>query len=367
MKKMIHFEFKKLVEQKFILILLALLFINVLHITLINRSEVNSPLHRGKNKILDKVEGPFSQEKVNFIQTELNKNKALVEQGDYDTNETDPSTYTGYVFGDMNAFMEIYNDMIRVYNYSDVVNEKLLIQNENLARGHQNHLSTFLEKIWSGRDIHEYYDTSGIQKYLDYSNSTLFSFAFIIFISSHYLYYDQHYEMEHLIHATKHGKNTLKYTRYTVLSIATVVVVLSLVLSDLIGFVSIFRLNGLLNPIYSVQGFQLSSLNISILLFMFLKVLVQIIFGLLLALFMMYLSKIIRSNYVTTVLSFIFAMYMWLKLFSLFNATSLIHQAKQFSIFKLGSYYIQNVWLMFLGPVFIYIFLSFVFLSRREL
>lgn len=133
MKKMMFFEIKKLYDKKLLVVFVVLLFFNMVHI-ISESSEVRSDSYRGKRLIINEVEGKITQDKVDFLLDGYNKNSALVAAGEYDTEERDPNTYTGYVFGDMNMFNEIYTDLKRVYEYSNDMETRIKILDENIER-----------------------------------------------------------------------------------------------------------------------------------------------------------------------------------------------------------------------------------------
>ena len=167
MKKMIRFEIKKAFDKKILFSVIVLLVINVGYIVLSNYNEEMKDFYYGKTQIVNKVNGKITQEKVNFLLDGLEKNKNLVENGDFDTEKKDKNTYTGYVYGDMNAFEEIYTDLKRVYDYSSGIDEKIAIINENIQRSNNTiKYSLFLKERLEGRNISSYYDTEGIESYL---------------------------------------------------------------------------------------------------------------------------------------------------------------------------------------------------------
>ena len=93
MKKMIRFEIKKAFDKKILFSVIVLLVINVCYIVLSNYNEEMKDFYYGKTQIVNKVNGKITQEKVNFLLDGLEKNKNLVENGDFDTEKKDKNTY----------------------------------------------------------------------------------------------------------------------------------------------------------------------------------------------------------------------------------------------------------------------------------
>lgn len=365
MKKMIRFEIKKLIDRKVLIVFLVLFIFNAIHIISLHINDVSSQFYQGKRKIVETVEGSITQEKVNFLFDGLKKNTQLVDAGEYDSENGDENTYTGYIFGDMNAFEEVYTDLKRVYEYSYNIDTKLSIIDENIERGHQSHsYSSFLKNQLDGRTISSYYDTQGIQEYLNYSDSIIFIFIFILFGGVNYLYYDRNHDMEKMLNITKYGRFKLKLLRFMILNIFVIVSSLAFLISDYICFSLLYNINGVFNPIYSLPNFHSTYFDISIFSHMALQILLKLLGISCISCLMLLLSKRIKTSYIVLVLCFVISLFMWSNLYTINSSFSILNLSQIFSVHNILSFYIHDIFLIAIGLVFLLIVMSLCYFRK---
>ena len=350
MKRMIHFEIRKLLDRKIIIALAVLLAVNIGYIFLSHYRTIDDDFYHGKKEIIKNVEGRITQEKVDFLSTGLKKNRDLVESGNFDTEHKDPSTYTGYVYGDMNAFEEVYNDVKRVYDYQDMIKAKMVIIDENIERsGSTNQFSLFLKDRLENRKLSSYYDTQGAEAYLGYSQS--FVFMIIVNINGvvNYLYYDRNYEMHMLVQITRNGRNKLKLVRYLVMTGFAFVTALLFTACDCLCFHFIYGIDGLTNPVYSLPAYSMSYFEMPLYAFMIVSACIKMILVLIIVSLIVCLAKKIRSGYITIVLSFAASLMIWQNLCVDHDGTlSIIHMLKTFSVHEIFSSYIHDIFIFVL-------------------
>lgn len=365
MKKMTHFEIKKLIDKKVIIVFVILFILNVGNIIFNHIDAVSSQFNQGKNEIVEKVEGQITQEKVDFLLDGLERNTKLVNAGEYDSEHGDENTYTGYIFGDMNAFEEVYTDLKRVYDYSEDINEKLSVINENVERTQQSDsYSLFLKDQLNGRYISSYYDTQGIQCYINYSDSLIFIFIFIIFMGINYLYYDRNHDMEKMIGITRYGRFKLKLMRYIMLNIFVVFSSLVFFLSDYICFSLLYSIKGIFNPIYSLSIFSATYFDISILSYVIFQALLKLLGILCISCFMLFLSRKIKTSYIISILCFITSLLMWSSLYTTGSELSILNLSQEFSMHKILLFYIHDVFLIIIGLCFMFMIMSGFYFRR---
>ncbi len=366
MKKMTHFEIKKLIDKKILIVFVLLLIFNIGHIIFTHIDDVSSQFYQGKKKIVEKVKGTITQEKVNFLYKGLERNSKLVEAGAYDSENGDENTYTGYIFGDMNAFEEIYTDLQRVYEYSQEIEKKIVIIDENIERSQQSDsYSSFLKSKLNGRYMSSYYDTQGIKYFLDYSDSLIFIFVFIIFGGINYLYYDRNCDMEKMINITKYGRFKLKVLRYIILNVFVIISSLIFFLSDYISFSLLFDIEGLMNPIYSLSNFYSSYFDLSILSFILLQGILKLLFVSCMSCLMLYLSKKIRINYIVLVICFIVSFCIWTNFFDIKSTFSVLKLSQSFSMYKIFSFYIHDIFLVAFVLCILFFIMSLLYFKKE--
>lgn len=355
MKKIVHFELKKFFNKKFFLVMIGLLVLNVFNIMFTHLPAKTSQFYQGKLKIIDQVAGVITQEKIDFLVAGINRNTTLVESGSYDSKQGDDGTYTGYVYGDMNAFTEVYHELKERYLYQEDITKKLIILNENIERsGHENDYSRLIKKQLENRYIHTYYDTSGIQQYLDYTDSILFIIVVIIFKMTHYLYYDQRFAMEPLVFVTKHGRTTVKKVKWLLTTFSTVTVAMIFFITDFISFSLIYPMDGLFEPIYSVQTFAMTFFNCSIGSYIGLLLIIKLLSLLFLGQLILLAQRKIKNSYLTTVLSLLVSILIWYLLFSSNTQYTITILGKSFAVHQVfGRYIHDDILLVIIFSIFI--------------
>lgn len=71
----------------------------------------------------------------------------LVNENKYSSEEVDDDTYTGYVYGDMSVFQDIYNEMYTAALYNESISEKLDIIEENISNAKQGSSKAVYEEL----------------------------------------------------------------------------------------------------------------------------------------------------------------------------------------------------------------------------
>lgn len=351
MKKMIHFEIRKILDKKMILIIMSFLIINIGNIIFSNCTEISSDFYRGKKQIINQVEGIITQEKVDFLANGLKKNTNLVENGNYDTEKKNENTYTGYVYGDMNAFDEVLTSIQNTYDYHKYINDKISIIDENIDRSHnKNAYSMFLKSRIEGRYIMSFYDSQGIEAYLNYSYTFIFLIILVILGGVNYLYYDRNYDMENMIQITKNGKKNIRRIRYLVMFSFSIIISLIFFISEYICFATLYDINGLFNPIYSLPNYSMSYFNMPILLMIIILIITKILGILCLSSVILLCSQKIKFSYFTIAINFIISLFIWNTLFiTNTSPLSIVHLFQNFSVHKILSIYINDIYIIFIG------------------
>lgn len=366
MKKMMFFEIKKLYDKKLLVVFVVLLFFNMVHI-ISESSEVRSDSYRGKRLIINEVEGKITQDKVDFLLDGYNKNSALVAAGEYDTEERDPNTYTGYVFGDMNMFNEIYTDLKRVYEYSNDMETRIKILDENIERDPG--LSSeahFIKSDIGDRAITSYFDTTGIQKYFDYSDSILFILIMHILVLGNYLFYDRSHDMEAMIHTTQNGRSKLRMSRYITSMGFVVLSTLTILLMDLILFYVLYKIKGLGNPIYSLTAFNLTYMNLPVYTYVILQIIIKLLVSVFLGTLMINIVDKFRNKYLSVLFSFGLSFGTWLILFRSTSPLSIQRLSQFFTNLFVASVYIQKLHILVASIFLLFFILSLSYLKRGK-
>ncbi|WP_249029588.1 hypothetical protein [Tannockella kyphosi] len=342
---MIVYEYKKLINLKSILFLFVLIVINCAYIIQTNDFGDMESYYQGYQEVVSIVEGPITQQNVDFIYDERQAAIDIVQVGNYETEVFDESTYTGYIYADMNMLDELYQDLQRVYLYGSSMDEKITVLEENIEKNIvDEEYYTALINILSNRQLTEYYDTMGVETYINYSFSSLLLLFFIVMIVSKYMYYEKDNNMDSIILTTSLGRRKLKEVKIIIIFIFISLVTVLFSCCDFIMHDFIYQINGLSNPIYSLSSFASTSLTLSIFQFIILQTVLKIMGFLFVGLLIAYLVFYV-SNQTSVVISILLGIFMIQKIHCFYQIPLITSNCDLFLFFNfyIDTFYWQVV------------------------
>lgn len=297
----IRFEIKKIFTKSTLVLLLILLFANTINIA-VNYNQTSDEIYeRGYSNVYNRVKGTITNDKISFIAKNLEKMTNLVNENKYSSGEVDDDTYTGYVYGDMSVFQDIYNEMYTAALYNESISEKLAIIEENISNAKQGSSKAVYEELKErmiNRVILKYYNTAGMEAYLDYDFSTILIILLVITCVVQLYTIDRKSEMLLLIGTTK--KYYEQYTRGKLLSVFFIIF-FSVIFFRLVDYVIFKQFNyveGFLNPLYSLPYFNFTYSNITIIGYLLVDIIYKILIIYFFALIIIVLSKFIKKSFI---------------------------------------------------------------------
>ena len=297
----IRFEIKKIFTKSTLVLLLILLFANTINIA-VNYNQTSDEINeRGYSNVYNRVKGTITNDKISFIAKNLEKMTNLVNENKYSSEEVDDDTYTGYVYGDMSVFQDIYNEMYTAALYNESISEKLAIIEENISNAKQGSSKAVYEELKErmiNRVILKYYNTAGMEAYLDYDFSTILIILLVITCVVQLYTIDRKSEMLLLIGTTK--KYYEQYTRGKLLSVFFIIF-FSVIFFRLVDYVIFKQFNyveGFLNPLYSLPYFNFTYSNITIIGYLLVDIIYKILIIYFFALIIIVLSKFIKKSFI---------------------------------------------------------------------
>ena len=180
------YELKKIFSKKVVIVLMvAFLLLDIMKIYMLYFETIKiDTLYEGRNKIICEIRGPITEEKLSFIVEKKRELEELVSSRAYST-EYNPSTYSGYEFGDYIIFRDVYDDLDYAYHYSDFLEQIRLKANENMELFPNNSpefkSAKKISEIYKDREILDYYDFTGYESFLFYDFSSLLVLLLILF------------------------------------------------------------------------------------------------------------------------------------------------------------------------------------------
>lgn len=310
MGKLILFEFKKLIHQRYLLFFVVLLlFVNVVNIyfnydllvtpkeTMLTEDAV-AEIDVIKLQMDKDYMGDITAEKLEKLQNHSSIALAISEGKTQESIDF----YFPLAYTDMVYSKEIIDEMQRLYTYSDSIIKPLLDKNSEIKLQAETYGDTYgirtanlIEKIYSQRDISEYYRINEFENLMTYHLSALFVLLLSVYCASNLFAGEKETQMLSLIKCSPKGKNNLFWAKLLSLAAFCVAVGVIFFITDLLTFWVCRRPSGFLLPIYALESFTYTPLNISIISFFvlisFLKIFGAFIVGVAAILFSVFFSK----------------------------------------------------------------------------
>ena len=266
-------EIAKILKNKFVWIFI-LLFV-VLDIYNISKDfksygRMQNDFNKAYYKVYDQVSGRMTDEKISFVVSEYKRTKSIVDSGNFSTEPNQPGTYTGYIYGDMGMFYELFERMDYAYNYKDRLSKVLDKAKNNVNFfSEKNNIfevrnNTKIIETYDNRKIDTFYDTDGFKFLINYDFSSLLIIFMIILGLVPVFSGEKFCRMNIIIKTTNIGKRKIIKTKLFSAYIYTFFISLLFLATDIITYAVLFGFDGANNCIYSIDEFIFSPLTIKI-------------------------------------------------------------------------------------------------------
>jgi hypothetical protein len=267
---MIKYEFVKIFRKKSIII--ALIIFSIINVYKINiyfqhNGRVDNEFNQGYWTVHNKVSGTIDEDKINFIKNRYKNARAIVSSGNYSTKPNQPNTYTGYIFGDMNMFKEIFNSLGYFYNYRESINSVILKATENIDF-YKEHGNAYEVKnnhkilnVYGERSISEFYNTEGYEYFFRYNFSSLMIILLLLLGLSSVFSREKASSMHIILSTCKYGRGKTVLAKLIASMLYTTIISLCFFVLDFICFLHIFKLIGHNLPIYAIESFEFTPFN----------------------------------------------------------------------------------------------------------
>ncbi|WMJ80049.1 hypothetical protein RBU49_14575 [Clostridium sp. MB40-C1] len=277
--RILKYELIKIFRKKFIII--ALIIFSLVNIYKINFYFKNDHIVNNEYKTdieynagywaaHNKISGTITNDKINFIKDRYKHAKSVVDSGNYDTETIQPDTYTGYIFGDMNMFKELYDGLDYCYNYGNRLKNVILKAQKNIEF-YREHNNLFQVKnnekiinVYGERGISEFYDTKAFEEFFRYDFSSLLIILLLILGLTSVFSGEKESSMNVMLLTSKYGRNTTIYAKIIASMIYVITISIYFFILDFICFSNIFKLIGHNLPIYAMVNFERTPLNMKI-------------------------------------------------------------------------------------------------------
>lgn len=299
------YEIKKLLKNKYlILMMMILMMVNILYI--ISGFNIDADYYiDADQKIYNQIKGELSQEKWDYIYSNYTILSKKISDGQYKSDGNDSNTISGYAMTDYLIFKYYFDKASYILNYDkysqeiseQAINNVSFFENKGLTLSAKENKA--ISKLFSNRKINDLYDSSGFEAYFDYDFSMVVVIILGIYVSINILQIEQESEMININRLSRHGNRKLFFSKICCINIFMIFFVILFRLLDFVILCTKYRFDGLLQPIYSIEKYKNTGLNINIVelvgLDIMLKVLGSFMFALISFMIMTSINKAVLS------------------------------------------------------------------------
>lgn len=352
MRRIIIFELKKLFRNRLMLIMLVILSIlNGYHTydDYVKSVGLEKQYYNAYFDVYEEVSGEWDAEKIDYVISEYEKAKAIIDAGNFSTELDQSDTHTGYIFGDYGLFEKIKTEMDTLYHYEDVMagitqkaadNAVFYQQKENPYLAKLNHK---IESTYQNRNVSAFYDTFGLTEYFKYDFSTLLVMILLIPLLSPLFAKEHEIEMFSLLKLTPNFRK-LSFCKLSAGSIAVCIVTLIFLMEDFLMFTYLYHISGLSQPIYTLSEFFYSPLTVCIGTYILMNAALKLLAFLVLGGICMAVSSVVKNEILPFCCSFAVSLILVLtdafidnSVVSVFNPVTLLSSGKLFKEFQVIS------------------------------
>lgn len=283
--KLLYFEFKKNFFKPYVIwLILACTFVNTIGIYLSTSYAKQTYSHEAFQMIYNtKLKGELTEEKVNYVISETERLTKLTEERTT-SHEYDPDTLTGTIYGDNFFFsMDVYPNVKYAYSY--------YFTNNQIVEKAKNNIDYYSEKnnpfelrrnetiysLYKDRIIENFYDLTGMRYYIYYDFSSLIVLLLCVLIITPVFVAEKETRMDQLLPSYKKGGIKLIWIKILFTFIVVLLLSLWFSLCDLIGFIIFMPLHDFSAPVFALEDFQFTPLNIQFSQYLFLSFVCKLI------------------------------------------------------------------------------------------
>lgn len=275
----LKYELIKIFRKKHLLVVIIIFsLVNIYKINyyfrtngaVVNRYNSSEKFSRAYWKVHNKISGDITDENINFVISKYKNAKKIVDGGNFSSEPNQPNTYSGYIFGDMNIFKDLYNWLNYFYNYGTYLDDVIVKAKDNIEfyEKRNNHFQVKNNKkiinIYGERSLPSFYDTQAYEEFLKYDFSSLLIILLLILGLTSVFSGECEVGLDKLIDTSCLGKYKTVYFKLLASFIYIIIISAYFFILDIVCFKKIFNLIGSSVPIYGMPEFQFAPLNIKI-------------------------------------------------------------------------------------------------------
>lgn len=237
--------------------------------------------------IYDEFKGEINESSIEKLSLYNDKMKKIIDSGNYSKTEASDEYYTGYVWGDYFQTTMMIEDVRYAYLYPNRMAD--INQKADEAIDFYKNLSTYevrknqlIKQLYAEREITVYGKYNSFELYFDYEFSSFLILILMIFVFSSTFSVESSTGTKNIMKASGGLKSVFISKQLALLTFAAAAVIL-FTFADLIGFGRFYGLEFSRQPLYAIEAYSNTPLNISIftgiIIFSVLKVVVLFFLG----------------------------------------------------------------------------------------
>lgn len=368
--KLVASELKKLSKNRIIFIIIAA-FILLDVFNIYRNYNISNGVPDGvaaaQRVLQNQLDGEITEEKTTLINTKIDELTELV-NGEFNAQkEPDKRFLSGYAFWDLQLWESYQNYIERASEYADNLEGKIETASDNIAYYKDRNPFYSAENelyfhTYSNRIINEIYDTDTLPDYFSYSFSSVLMVIVLLIGVVPVFCNECECDMHTVLLTSRFGRRRTINAKIFSSVIFTIAVSLLFATADFFAFWSFDGIDGLSAPLYAVQGYENTSLSLSVFQFCILLFIIKTVGILVVSLIFLLFSRLFKKSVVPFVCGLVtFFLLMMSKVFftnqigriiNLFNPITLLTSNDLFMDFN-----VLNV----LGqPIFMWQFALFV-------
>lgn len=368
--KLVASELKKLSKNRIIFIIIAA-FILLDVFNIYRNYNISNGVPDGvaaaQRVLQNQLDGEITEEKTTLINTKIDELTELV-NGEFNAQkEPDKRFLSGYAFWDLQLWESYQNYIERASEYADNLEGKIETASDNIAYYKDRNPFYSAENelyfhTYSNRIINEIYDTDTLPDYFSYSFSSVLMVIVLLIGVVPVFCNECECDMHTVLLTSRFGRRRTINAKIFSSVIFTIAGSLLFATADFFAFWSFDGIDGLSAPLYAVQGYENTSLSLSVFQFCILLFIIKTVGILVVSLIFLLFSRLLKKSVVPFVCGLVtFFLLMMSKVFftnqigriiNLFNPITLLTSNDLFMDFN-----VLNV----LGqPIFMWQFALFV-------
>lgn len=350
---LVQFELSKIFRHRTLWIAFtAFLLINAFQLTqttpYYTKDNPDYNYQMGRRLMYSKVEGAFSDEKIDFVLRGWDDTYPSIMSTQKEQQTLNDEYYTKTPYHDFSVYDEMKSEMQRQYEYNDSIKALKSYAEKNLAyisneKTYEFRRNQLILDIYKERNIHSFYDRSGLENYLKYDFSSLLVLLLLLLGISPIFSSEKETGMAPLLSSSKSGR--LK----TVIAKVWAVIIFSSLFSmcffamDFVYYAMAAGFHGGQSALYTLIDFKYTPLTCTIWQYVILQGVAKWLGLVVVGFLFMLISSVFRETYPVFVLGTGLIVFFMItgEHFQLFNPISLLtfsQYAQELSMLNILSY-----------------------------